>query len=603
MSSYIKSFLILVRRAENLGLDHREAVILVILSVIATFSEVLGVGLFLPIFQFIRLEGDLNALAASSSIWKYLIDFLNNFNIELSLAPLLSLSFILFLGRQVFTYLRLVYSVTIKQRIVQMQRNRVFDGYMEVNTEYYDRNPIGNFVNIILTEVGGAVAGVLYPLELIVHVLMFFGYFLVLSILSLEMTLISVVIILIATNIPKVWIRQSSETGRKLVKSNTIMTEFLVGRLRSPRLVRLSATENAEKEEFNKLTNAQRKHMVFASILKSKTEVAMDPVIIGGSLIFLYFSYNLLQMQVETIGLYLVIVMRLMPITKSIVKAIQSIETQLGSIEILEDRFKELKESREKDCGTKDIEKIEKDISINNVSYHYPGCKLYALKNINIKFKVHNITAVGPSGGGKSTLVDLLPSLRLPTKGIIQIDGENIQEYSLRSLRKLIAYVPQSPQIFDGTVKDHILYGGNATDEEIEEAIRLSGSEDFIGKLPNGLNTILGEEAVKLSGGQRQRLDLARALVKKVKLLILDEPTSNLDAESEDMFGKVLAQIRKESNITIIIVSHSLKSIASADKIVVLNQGIIESVGTHLELLKQEGWYSKAWKIQKSTTY
>jgi ABC-type multidrug transport system fused ATPase/permease subunit len=591
-----------VHRLKNLGLGYRSAVILIILSIVATFAEVLGIGIFLPIFQFIRLNGDLDALVGDSSVWEYIIDFLYYFNIKLSLVPLLLLSFSLFISRQVFTYLRLVYSMAVKQRMIQIQRNRIFNGYMDANTSYHDSVPVGNFVNIVITEVGGAVAGVLAPIELLVYIVMFLGYFIMLSILSWQMTLVSTVVILFASAIPKIWIKQSADVGRKLVNANIVMTEFLVGRLRSPRLVRLSGTEDAEKDEFYRLTRAQRKHSVFVSILASKTEVAMEPVIVGGSLIFLYLSHTVLQMQVEVIGLYLVVVMRLIPVVKGIVKGIQNIQTQLGSIEIIENRFKVLKESPEQDNGNRHLVKIKKYILIDNVSYRYPETERYALKNITIKFRAHTMTAiVGPSGGGKSTLIDLLPRLRLPVKGVIQIDGENIEKYRLKSVRQLISYVPQSPQIFNGTVKNHILYGNiNATDEEMKEAICLSGSQDFINQLSNGVDTVLGEDAVKLSGGQRQRLDLARALVRKSKILILDEPTSNLDAESEEMFKQTLARIRKEKVATIIVVAHRLASIADADQIIVLNQGRVESIGVHKDLLKQKGWYCGAWKIQES---
>jgi ABC-type multidrug transport system fused ATPase/permease subunit len=135
----------------------------------------------------------------------------------------------------------------------------------------------------------------------------------------------------------------------------------------------------------------------------------------------------------------------------------------------------------------------------------------------------------------------------------------------------------------------------------VKNAIQLAGAEDFVKQLPQGIDTALGEDAVKLSGGQRQRLDLARALVKEASVLILDEPTSNLDVASEEAFMKVISEIRQKTSTTIIIVSHSLASISSSDQIIVLNKGEVEAIGMHAELLKEKGWYSKAWKTQKLT--
>jgi ABC-type multidrug transport system fused ATPase/permease subunit len=415
------------------------------------------------------------------------------------------------------------------------------------------------------------------------------------------MTVFSVVAIIIAGIMPKVWIKQSARVGRKLVDANLSMSEFLVGRLRSPSLVRLSGTELAEKKELSRLTLVQRKQVVINSILQSKTEVVMEPIIIALSLVFLYVAYSVLQLQIEVIGLYLVIVMRLMPVAKSVVKQAQVIQSSLGSIEALEGRFKEMNKAFEKNNGNKVLKEVKNSILIDNVSFHYPNDKSNALNDITVEFKPNTMIAiVGPSGGGKSTLIDLLPRLRMPSKGSIQIDGENIEGYTLESLRKLIAYVPQLPQIFNGTIRDHILYGKNdATEDEIERALYFSGAKEFVDRLPKGLDTLLGEDAVKVSGGQRQRLDLARALVKNAEILIMDEPTSNLDVESEERFNDVLTQIRKKTKTTIIIISHRLSSVVDSDQIIVLNQSRIEAIGTHNDLLKQKGWYAKAWNVQK----
>ena len=589
-------------RAKKLGLSYHQIVILIVISLIATVTEVIGIGIFLPIFQFIRLEGDLNALVGSSIFWQYLIDWFAYFNIETSLVVLLLVSFSFFMFRQLFTYVRLVYQATVTQYITQIQRNRMFSGYIKADTAYHDEMPVGNLVNIITTEVSNAVMGILVPMELIVYSIMLFSYTLVLLLLSWEMTIVSLIVLLIASRAPNIWVKKTAAFGRNIVKANTALSKFLVERLRSPRLVRLAGTEAAEQKEFYTLTQTQRKHSVFISILRAKTEVSMDPVVIGMSLVFLYFAYTVLHMQIEMLGLYLVVALRLMPIIKGVIAQWQSLQGFLGSMEAVEDRYQAMMESVEKDTGTEFLSQLKQSILIDNVSYRYPTGKGDALKDITIEFEVGTMTAiVGASGSGKSTLIDLLPRLRLPIGGVIKIDGESIEKYRLKSLRQLISYVPQSPQIFDGTVRNHILYGkSDATDEEVQEAVYLSGSKEFINQLPKGLKTNLGEDAVKLSGGQRQRLDLARALVGKAKILILDEPTSNLDAESEERFKQVLSKIRKDTNTTIIIVAHRLASIVDANQIVILNQGVVEAIGKHAELLKQQGWYAKAWKIQNA---
>jgi len=584
------------------GLTNRSILLLIGMSLLATATEMFGVGIFLPIFQFVRMQGDVTALVAESSVWRYLVDGFEWIGYPVSLVLLLLLSFSFFLARQVFTYLRLVYHSALSQRLIQRIRLRMFDRYLDSDSSFHDSLPTGNLVNAMTTEVNQAVLGIMAPIEMAVYLIMASGYLLILSALSWEMTLASFFVLLLASQVPKVWIRMSAHTGRRLANANTVMSSFLVGRLKSPRLVRLAGTEIAEKEEFNGLTLSQRKHAVFGSILQARTEVVMEPIVIGLSLIFLYFSYTVLQMQIEIIGLYLVVALRLMPVVKAIISQWQRIQRLSGSIEVIQNRLQLMEQSKELDTGSRMFSQF-RTLRFDDVSYRYPAGQSNALDGVTLEFEFGKITAlVGPSGSGKSTLIDLLPRLRVPQAGSIYVDHHPIGEYTLSSLRQAIAYAPQSPQIFDGSVSNHIRYGKyDATDEEIREAAKLAGADKFIGQLPDGYDTLLGEDAVNLSGGERQRLDLARALVRNASILILDEPTSNLDAESEEAFRQALRRIRNETETTIIIVAHRLASVVDADQIVVLNQGRVDAIGNHVELISQDGWYLDSWVLQEGS--
>ena len=588
-------------RAKDLGLSLNVIVVIIALSLVSTITEVLGIGLFLPIFQFMRVNGNMDILTEDSDFWQYVVSIFSFFDLQVSLSLMLLISFILIILRQIFTYIREVYTVRVTKTLAQKQYNCLFGKYMMANTPYQDNIPVGNMANIIFKEVDGAVAATMAPIGLIVSVIVLSGYLSILFLLSWKMTIVSVVIIIFAGAIPKIWIKESLKIGRKLVYANTKTSEFFIDRLKSPRLVRLSGTEDAEINEFFNLTLVQRNYQIISAILRSKTVFVMEPIIIMLSLIFLYFSYTMMKLSLEEIGLYLVVALRLVPATKSIVGQFQAIQNLVGSVEILNKHIVSMTDATERDLGTKVLLGLDQEISYNNLSYYYTKDSNFALNNINIKFKANKTTAiVGPSGSGKSTLIDLLPRLRLPTRGSIQIDGVGINKITLASLRKAISYAPQSPQIFNGTIKEHILYGKvDATDDEVEEAAYLSGAKEFINDLPLGFDTLLGEDACKLSGGQKQRLDLARALVGESPILILDEPTSSLDAESEEIFRRSLLRIRNNTNTTIIVIAHKLSSISSVDKIVVLNQGMVESSGTHLELLNKSDWYTKAWNFQQ----
>ena len=416
--------------------------------------------------------------------------------------------------------------------------------------------------------------------------------------LSFEMTLASILVLLLAARVPKAWFRRSAQIGRKFVSANTKMSSFLVERLKSPRLVLLSGTIKAEQDEFYSLTEEQKYHSINASKLQGKTDVVLEPIIIGFSLFFLYFAFTYLNMQIEEIGLYLVIILRLTPVTKGILLLWQSIQRAIGSIEIVENRFHSMVKAREKDSGVAKIDGFKSKIEFIDVSYKYPSSEKNALEKINFEITPGSMTAiVGPSGSGKSTLVDLFPRLRDISSGKILIDGVSLEDFLLVELRKFISYTPQDPQIFNGTISNHIRYGRlDAKDEEVINAAILSGSSKFIELLPEKYETLLDEDAINLSGGERQRLDLARALLKKSFLLILDEPASNLDAESVEVFNNSLKRIRKNKDIAIIIISHSLQSVSDADQIIVLSNGKVESIGKHDDLLNESnGWYAKSW--------
>ena len=591
-------------RSKEANLSYSTMSIIIVMSISTTVAEMFGLGIFLPIFQYMKTDGDLEILVSESVVWEYIISIFKFASVDISLLALLFISFFFFMGRQVFTYMRVVFKSAVTYRLVKELRDKLFSKYLNADTAFHDSTSIGSISNVIVVESIGAIQTLMQPLEMVTYLIMAIGYLSILFLLSWQMTAVSIIVLSFASLAPSVWIKRSSQVGRGLVKANIKLSAFLLARLKSPRLVRLASTQQAEKDEFNRLTQNQRKKSTYSSILLARTDSALEPLIIGLSLIFLYISYTHFNMQIEMIGLYLVVALRMMPVSKGIISQWQSIQSSLGSMEIVENKLDSMEVSKEIDTGVLQFNKIKQSVDFLDVSYCYPIAEDDALKNITIKFKVNEITAiVGPSGSGKSTLIDLLPRLRLPKVGSIRVDGIDIAKYKLKSLRQLIAYVPQFPQIFDGTIRNHIHYGkSDASSEEIIEAARLAGAEDFINQLPKKFDTELGEDAVRLSGGQRQRLDLARALLAHTSILILDEPTSNLDAESEEMFKRVLTQIHKDTNTIIIVISHRLASIVDAEQIIVMNKGNVEMLGTHSELLNKKGWYAEAWTTQNPIT-
>lgn len=239
-------------------------------------------------------------------------------------------------------------------------------------------------------------------------------------------------------------------------------------------------------------------------------------------------------------------------------------------------------------------------VAINNVDFRYAenvnGQSIFTGLNLMIK-PGERLGLVGPSGGGKSTLTRLLLRFEDINNGEILIDGQNVADVSQTSLRRSIAYVPQEPLLFHRSIHENIAYGrADASLSEVKQAARLAHADEFIGKLKDGYDTIVGERGVKLSGGQRQRIAIARAILKDAPILILDEATSALDSESEVLIQKALWELMKGR--TAIVIAHRLSTIQRMDRIIVLDDGKIVEEGTHKQLLEQKGLYSKLWSHQ-----
>jgi len=248
--------------------------------------------------------------------------------------------------------------------------------------------------------------------------------------------------------------------------------------------------------------------------------------------------------------------------------------------------------------GAKEIESFSEEIRFDNVSFDYGEKSVPVLKNVSFSISKGSVVAlVGSSGAGKSTIADLIPRFYDTTSGSLKIDGEDIREYKLSNLRKMMGIVSQEVILFNDTVKNNISYGQPETKEtDIISAAKSANAMEFIDSLPEGLDTVIGERGIKLSGGQKQRLSIARAIIKNPPVLILDEATSSLDSESEKLVQQAIEQLMKDR--TVLIIAHRLSTVRNADEIVVLEKGQVVEMGNHETLIKKGQTYHKLYTNQ-----
>ena len=557
--------------------------------------------MFIPLFDLVSQSQTTGLDVSNSKIAIYLHKFAQLFNIELTIELILLLSFALFTFSKALVFLISYIQSYYNGLIAKKMRDKLFDMYLRVSSSYYDDTSIGDFINSISVELPAAVGGVLLPIKLIITIFSAIGSFIFLLIISPQLTFVSLFVILLVILFPYRWVKASTKAGKKNSRNNSAISSFLIDKLHSPRLVRISNTEKEEKCIHNILTEKRRKSTLIVQVLKARVTFVLEPMVIGVSMLMFYFSFMILKMSISSMLLYMVVMVRMVPIVSNILTQNQGINRTKGPINSVENLINKMSESinsRKENTFNEMPNKITivDKISLKDACFRFNKSKNSSLTNINYTFNKSSITViVGPSGSGKTTFVDIVSGYRSLTSGSIFVNDIDVSANS-KELMSIVSYVPQFTQIFDNTtIYDHIVYGiKNSNKDDIINASKLSGAYDFIKKLPYGFDTILTGASSNLSGGQKQLLDLSRALLADAPVIILDEPTGNLDLISERKLMSNINKIRETTDKIIIIIAHRLHAIINIENIIVMDNGKISGSGTHSELLNNNTWYKQA---------
>ncbi len=380
------------------------------------------------------------------------------------------------------------------------------------------------------------------------------------------------------------------------------ITSYLSEIIKGTRMIKIYQQENFEfdrsSKKIDERTNIQIK---IGKILIRATPImeCLTGIMIGGFIYFSGFMISSGQMEINNFFSFLTAMM----LAYQPIRSLATINMLFNQGAVGADRVFNILDAEPsiKEISSAQNLNIKKgNVVFEEVNFSYPNTQEQAIKNINISIKGGTTTAlVGHSGAGKSTIINLLPRFYDPKEGKIYIDEQNIRSITLSSLRKNISMVSQDIILFDDTVRANIAYANmNASEKQIKDACDFAAATEFIDKLPEKFETIIGENGIRLSGGQKQRISIARAVLKNSPIILLDEATSSLDAESEEKVQNAVMNLTK--NKTTLVIAHRLSTIIRADKIIVLNQGKITDIGTHKELLQNSMIYKSLYSKQLS---
>lgn len=484
-------------------------------------------------------------------------------------------------------------------RIETDMRRDLFGHLQKMSFSYYSTHKVGQLMSRLTSDLFDITEFAHHgPEELFICAAKFIVSFTILCSINVPLTLIMFATLpfIFAFSYFNKKMRENFKDQRvQIGEINSQIEDSLLG----VRVVKSFANEDIEKEKFEKGNKTflalKKKGYFFMGCFNSLNRVFEGlmylTVVVAGSLFMMNKSIS-----VADFTAYLLYVGTLFASIRTIIQFTEQFQRGMTGIE----RFIEIMDTpqdiTEKE-NAKELKNVQGEISFDDVSFRYSDDNREVLTKLNLHIrKGGNVALVGPSGGGKTTMCNLIPRFYDVTDGSITIDGTDVRDVTLKSLRNSIGVVQQDVYLFSGSVIDNILYGlPGATREAAIEAAKLAGANDFIEELPDGYDTYVGERGVKLSGGQKQRISIARVFLKNPPILILDEATSALDNESERLVQKSLEKLAKGR--TVFTIAHRLTTIKNADTIVVLTEDGIAEQGSHDELIAKNGIYSELYRM------
>ena len=568
------------------GFRRRFAGVLV-LSLGAAVAQGISIGFLLPVLQFV--EDD---TLPQGGVWRGLHGLYDTLGVTMNLPSLLVGVLVMIIVAQVLIYFERSQAIKIREKFTVYLRQETFKSYVGADIAYLQSAGRGNMVNALTTETVKAAEAIHSLIEFTARCLLIAVYVGVLLLISWQTYLGGMAIVVVASLLVQYQIRKATKLGNTLVELRNQFQTIVVERLEGARLVKLTAKEDQEQAHFQKVSSGLSTFAHRLATNRAQIRLIMEPTIVGGGLLVLYLSVEFLNISLAQLAIFMYILVRLAPEALNLNTLWQGIAAGEASLKSVQYSLRESGDSTTIYNGSKPFMGLNSGITFENVSCSYDHSQP-VLQHIDMTIPQGKLTVImGPSGVGKSTLLDLLVRLGDPTEGRILLDNTDLKEFDLNSLRPYIGMASQDVMLFSETIMANLKYGHpDVIDEQVVEAAHKANALQFIRALPEGFNTILGHRGLTLSGGERQRLALARALVGDPELLLLDEVTNNLDSESRQLIHTTIREAAKDR--TVVVSTHDLALIELADKVVVLEEGKVVEEGTPQQLSGGGGLFQR----------
>lgn len=485
-------------------------------------------------------------------------------------------------------------------KVVNDLRDQMFHKILALPTRYYDDHATGSLISKLLYDVTQVTSAATNAITVLLRdSIMIVGLLGWLFYLNWKLTLLTLVVAPFMAGIIRIINRRLRLASRDSQRAMGEITQVIDEGVTAHKVVKLFGGQQYEGDRFKDRSNWVRRYQMKMTLASAINVPIVQLVAALALAVVLYVAIDQTRTENTTVGEFLSFVAAMLMLTSPLKRLTGVSEFVQRGLAASESVFGLIDTESEVDQGTAEIDRADGRLCFEHVSFSYRDDGRMALRDISLDIPAGmTVALVGASGGGKSTLVNMVPRFYAPTSGRITLDGQDIHDLTLASLRANIALVSQEVVLFNDTVAANIAYGQmrEVPEEEIVAAAQAAHAMEFIREMPHGLQTQVGEKGVRLSGGQRQRIAIARAILKNAPVLILDEATSALDSESEQHVQAALETLMQGR--TTLVIAHRLSTIEKADLIVVLQNGSIVETGTHQELIARNGAYAQLHRIQ-----